>query len=174
MDARAREGARKGAPVTDSGCQSSDAYDAICSTGICPHDARDDDPSQINDPDTWDEAIARVPVPTSALVPLQNGDTTSLDNWLMAGKCATYTQQYDNSYYAVSSSIPVWSGMTGKANGYHRQVIVGRIMVSGVPCYIIWNSWGTGWGDDGYAYIPVTAFGGIAQEMVVHVSGVQL
>lgn len=46
-----------------------------------------------------------------------------------------------------------------KVEGYHAVVIVGFGMRDdGKKCFIIRNSWGTGWGDKGYAYISYEYF----------------
>lgn len=41
----------------------------------------------------------------------------------------------------------------GKIRGYHAVVAVGLGSFSGTKTFLIRNSWGTGWGDNGYAWV---------------------
>lgn len=170
--ARVREIGRKGDAIPDTGCQPSDAYDAIVNgVALYPQDARDFDPSVINARDTWDEEVLCKALPVNALAPLDDGDTGSLDLWLSASCTATFTIDVDDNYFALSPSNPVWTP-GGQSHGLHRQATVGRIIRNGIPVYIVENSWGPGWADGGYSYIPVAVYQGQASETVVHRAGV--
>jgi hypothetical protein len=172
-DARARERARLTSPLADTGCQTTDALDAVCSTGIYPADAADG--KAVNTVESVDEALARVRIDPLLLEPLYDGDTATLDGWLQRGMCAGFTMRVPAGYSNLSAASPVYTDTAGADSaGYHRQVIVGRAMVGGVPCYIVQNSWGTYWGDAGFGYIPCATFGGIGTEVVVHKGGVLL
>lgn len=174
VGARARERVRKGDALPDTGCMPVDAYDHVVAVGIEPLDGRDTDPSRLNSTDTWDEALSAKKVPSNLLLPLQDGDIYGLNGALVAECPATYTQSVDQSYENLSSSNPVWSGLQGTALGRHRQVVVGRILVSGVACYIAWNSWSANWAESGFSFIPCGVFWEIASEVVVHKGGVLL
>lgn len=174
VGARVRERNRKGDAIPDVGCMPADGYDHIVAVGIEPLDARDLDPSKINTTDTWDEAVSAKKVPMEFLVPLEDGDLNGLDSALAAEWPATYTQEVDQSYLDLRSSNPVWTGLRGPSLGKHRQAIVGRIMVTGIPCIVIFGSWGTGWADGGFSYLPEDVFYGCAEEVVLHRGGVVL
>jgi hypothetical protein len=178
--ARVRERARKTDPIPDTGCQATDAYGSIVECGIYPMDARDDDPAALNEMDTWGEEAGFVPVPMSYLTALSDGDTDSLTNYVLTSKAggpyvgATYTQAVDAGYEGLDASNPMWEGMKGPSLGFHRQGIVGVVQHQGTLCFVVWNSWGTGWGDGGFSYIPVPVFRANASSVVVHLNGVIL
>jgi C1A family cysteine protease len=48
---------------------------------------------------------------------------------------------------------------------------VARVTLQGTDCYKIWNSWGTGWGDQGFGYIPCDALAAMAFDLYGMVSG---
>jgi hypothetical protein len=172
--ARSRERRNRGDQLLNVGCMPSDAYDAAVSVGIVPIEANEDDLSRMNDVLTWEETVSAVPIPVGSLEPIDNGDLAAIDAALAEGSPATYTQDVDDSYRSLTSSNPVWSGIRSPSLGLHRQVVVGRILVTGAPGYVIWGSWGTGFADGGFAYIPCTAFAGLASEIVIHHGGVIL
>ena len=174
VGARVRERQRKGDAIPDVGCMPADGYDHIVAVGIEPLDERDLNPALLNTTDTWDEALSAKKVPMEFLAPLEDGDLRGLDAALAAEWPATYTQDVDDSYQALNSSSPVWGGLKGPSLGKHRQAIVGRIVVTGVPCILVWGSWGIGWADGGFSYIPEDVFWGCAEEVCVHAGAVVL
>jgi len=178
VGARARERVRRGDALPDTGCQPYDAYDHCVAVGIEPYGARDiaraSDRSQLNRTDTWDEALTAVKMPIECFAPLYDGDLDSMDTWLASGCPATYTQPVDASYMQLSARSPIWRGMQGPKLGTHRQVVVGKLVVTGELCYVVWNSYGTGWADAGFSYLPTSVFWQNASEIVVHRSGVIL
>lgn len=174
-DALARERVRRGDALVNTGVQTVDAYDAACSTGILPRDARDDGPTGgVPAVNTFDEAIARRVLDPLMVQPLYDGDTAGLDNGLQRGCCATFTMGVTDAYGALAASAPVLLDTSTVAGNYHRQVIVGRVLYNGVLCYVVMNSWSKSFGDRGFAYIPCATAARFLLEPVVHNAGLVL
>jgi hypothetical protein len=172
--ARSREKMRRGDALKDVGCMTSDAYDAAVAVGLFPRDAADDDPSGVNTKLTWDEDAAATPVPAEYLEPIENGDTAPVDAGLAENSPNGFTMGVDDSYMLLTSTNPVWTGPKGPIRGLHRQVNVGRVLVANVPHYVAWNSWGSGWSEGGFSFIPCDVWDQFATEVVVHHGGVVL
>lgn len=177
-DARALERTSVGAAISNTGCDTNDAYNASVSTGWYPRDARDDDPNNTSSLDTVDELVARVPVPLACFAPLADGDVDSMQRWATAGCCTTFTMWVGPAYQALSSTSPIWTGEPTSSGGYHRQVFIGYglqpLNGAQVLCAIVWNSWGAGWADGGFSYIPLDVFAKVAIEPVTHRGGICL
>lgn len=172
--ARDRERKRRGDAIGDVGCMPADGYDAAVSIGIFPRDDREDDPAQVNGPITWDEEVAAHALAPEDLEPIVDGDISSIDVGLAEDSPATYTQYVYQNYRDLRSGNPVWQGPSGTPQGLHRQVVVGRVIRDGSPCYVIWGSWGVGFADSGFAYVPCDLFAQEAHEIVIHHGGVIL
>jgi C1A family cysteine protease len=54
-----------------------------------------------------------------------------------------------------SNGIMPWPASTEQVEGGHAVLVVGIVWINGDAYWICRNSWGTGWGDGGYFYMPV-------------------
>lgn len=167
--ARLRERLRRGDALPDTGCMPADAANHIVAVGFEPWDARDDGGSvTVNDLDTWVEAASARRMSLDDLVVLADGDTDSLERWLTWGAlndhpvAATFVMQVDENYENLTGSSPVWTP-GGRVLGGHGQCVVGYSPSD----FIVLNSWGTGWGDAGYSYIPRATFAAQASEIIL-------
>ena len=148
VGARVRERLSQSAPIPDSGSNPADAMDSMVAVGVYPRDARDDDPRQINAMDTWVEASGCATFAPDNLIPVSNGDLSTVDQFLTAGYGVVDWMSVDQSFENVADSN-VWNGMVGPVLGGHCTVLVGFDSIS----YWLWNSWGTSWGVSGFARV---------------------
>jgi hypothetical protein len=158
VSGRAREVARaQGAAIPDTGSQPTDVIDAAIEVGLFPEDERENDPTQAMALEDFAESAASVLVAPSAFVPIAAYDTYAIDQVGASGFAIGFCMEIVPSYQALRGAV-VWLGPTEDEQvvGGHAQVIVGARAVSGVDCYVVWNSWGTSFGDGGFAYIPKT------------------
>lgn len=171
--ARARERIRTSDPLPDTGCQPSDAFDAVVAAGVYPRDNEDTDPSQLTDVETVEDAVAAYHHRCDAtwFTPIEPGDVDTAEAFLTAGWPVFFCMQVDSSYEALGNGgFNTWSGIKGPSLGGHAQVCVGFLANDS---RVIWNSWGTGWADGGFSYIPRPIWADCATELVaVHGSPV--
>lgn len=90
------------------------------------------------------------------------------------GVGAIFTMPVDAAYEALNSTSPVYTASPGASLGLHCQLVVGYGTFAGQVCVIVRNSWGTGFGDGGYAYIPLSRFKLIATNVVGVLGGPDL
>lgn len=104
------------------------------------------------------------------------GEALSSAHWLAAhnGAGAIFTMDVDDGYESLDAGNPVWTAPVGASLGAHCQCVVGYGTFAGQTCFIIRNSWGTGFGDGGYAYIPVDRFRLVATNIVAVLSAPSL
>ncbi|MBN2399084.1 MAG: hypothetical protein JXI33_01950 [Candidatus Aminicenantes bacterium] len=89
----------------------------------------------------------RTTIQDCAYVCLENEDVTAIKAALQTGPVATSMEVYDDWYNYYESGIYVKTpGAVVK--GYHAVVIVGYD--DATSCWIVKNSWGPDWGENGY------------------------
>jgi len=71
---------------------------------------------------------------------------------LRAQHVVVFGMTVDQAYMDYRGGIVAMPGQTRMNSGGHCQVIVG--FDDNKQCWIVRNSWGTWWGDKGYAYVP--------------------
>jgi C1A family cysteine protease len=60
------------------------------------------------------------------------------------------------SFHAPDPSSNLVHDDGGKDRRLHAVVIVGMASVAGSTAFLARNSWGTGWGQDGHAWLPLS------------------
>ena len=127
-----------------------DAYDIFMNNGAVyescmPYEADDDVPctQEECDPVAWMTGYVDVP-----------NNINSIKNALLVGPVSTTFMVYNDFYWNC-----YWHEDTGDIN--HAVVIVGwdDNMCGGLGAWIVKNSWGTNWGDEGYFYMPYGSCG---------------
>ncbi len=62
---------------------------------------------------------------------------------------------YKKFYDTGADGILIMPDTSGATYGCHEMVICGWKLIGGVPYWYVLNSWGPGWGDNGYCYMPM-------------------
>jgi hypothetical protein len=60
----------------------------------------------------------------------------------------------DASWSGLTPTNPTWRGVQGQVVGGHATVLVGYKGQGPTDPYVDWNSYGAGWGLNGFALIP--------------------
>lgn len=155
--ARVRERARKTDPIPDIGCDPADAIDGLVNPGVYPFDARDTDPSQISTTDTWDEVVASQPFQPDRLLPIERGDTDTVDSVLTMGLGVVCWGFVDETWSGLQPGV-IWPGCTKPPRGGHARVTVGYQTINGVKAYWEWNSYGPDWANSGFALVNADVY----------------
>lgn len=144
-NARLRERARVGAPITDVGCQVVDALNGLISPGVYARDANDDDPSKGNDLQSWAELVGLAKFDPSNIVTIENGDIDRLVAHMAAGHGTGFCMPVDLGYTLWRGTSNVWQGLKSESRGYHGQAGAGADAES----IWAWSSWGSDMGNGG-------------------------
>jgi len=148
----------EGSVNTDSGAQIRDGIKSINSIGVCPEDM-------------WPYDITKFTNKPNA-----NCYTTAKDHYTVKYKRVIQNEKCINM--VLSSGLPIVFGIavyesletdtvtdtgiipmpkvTERLLGGHAIMLVGYTKIDDIDYYIIRNSWGKGWGDNGYGYLPLT------------------
>ena len=65
----------------------------------------------------------------------------------------TVYESFEGNAIAKNGIMPM-PKTSEKVLGGHAVLVVGYKLINGQPYWIVRNSWGTGWGDGGYFYMP--------------------
>ncbi|HVJ94875.1 MAG TPA: C1 family peptidase [Labilithrix sp.] len=85
-------------------------------------------------------------------IPDGAGSSDAIREALRRGYCPFFGMQIDERYDQIGSRV--YDAPGGKQRGGHCQVLVGWIDVLGA--FVVRNSWGRGFGDEGYAYVSAS------------------
>lgn len=144
------------APLPDAPCQPSDAIDACIEVGVFPEDAADSDPTKDMALMTFAEAASCVQFKPTDFVSMLPGDVDAIDRLGGQGFATAFAMNVWASYEALTAGNSLWTGPQPgeQVLGAHQQVIVGRELVNGIDCCVVWGSWSTSFADGGFSYIP--------------------
>lgn len=147
----------EGTVASDEGCEIRDAIKFIAANGVCSSSKWPYHVSKFADeptPECYAEAKAR-----GRIISYHRLDNTVLHNLLAClsqGKTFVCGIQVYDSFMsdqvAANGMVPMPNTRTEQLQGGHAICIVGHNIANGH--FIGRNSWGTGWGDKGYFYIP--------------------
>jgi hypothetical protein len=105
--ARLRERSRTGQALADDGCQPIDAANAAISVGVYPRDANDDNPTTVNQAETWHELAGSQLFLPDHFALVDDGDVETMRAHLTAGNGLVFCMQVDESYEAFASANPI-------------------------------------------------------------------
>ena len=156
----------------DNGSYPTDAFDVLCTLGCC---SLSDMPYDDSDYTTWPSTDAfknamwnRCQKTTTGayykyMYLDDDNDLNSLKQLLLNGGAAVFAINVYDNYYNISDYNNIYSlaDKTGSNHGGHAQCIVGfddnKATPDGNGAFLVVNSWGTGWGDNGFYWISYEA-----------------
>lgn len=157
--ARARERMRAGDALLNVGCDPADAVDSMVVVGAYPRDARDDNPADLTDVETWTEAAASQLFLPEQFLPIETGDTDTIDRVLTAGFGVVNWMPVDMSFETLGAGV-TWQGMIGPTLGGHATLLCAKLENGD---YVIHNSWSVRWSSGG--------FGTVARSVIAKTAG---
>lgn len=146
---------REGSVNQDAGAMIRDGIKTLAADGACPETMWPYDISKFDErpPQAcYDFGKGHVAVEYQRV---DNTDITALKQCLVDGFPivfgATLYDSFETHEVASTGKVPM-PGKDESVVGGHCMVIVGYD--DSIQCWIVRNSWGLGWGDGGYCYIP--------------------
>lgn len=85
-------------------------------------------------------------------------DISTIKSYLAKGYPVIFGATVYMNFNNISKSNPVYNSKSGKSMGGHAMTLVGYDDSKYGGAFKLINSWGTGWGDKGYAWIPYKFF----------------
>lgn len=140
----------------DEGCHIYLAFGTLSSLGTCTEQKWPYDIKQVFNRPSWGcYREAFVNKIDSYYSITGNSDTinSQIVSALKSGNPVVFGMEVDNNYLNYSSGIVKLEKSNFRSIGRHAQLIVGCDL--GQKTFIVRNSWGTSWGDKGYAYLPM-------------------
>jgi len=133
------------------------AFSTLTTLGTCTEDTWPYDLSQIFVRPSWRSYTEAFPNRTSAFYRIEFIDWQMLRDMVKMALAAQHPVVFgmtvDDNYVNHSGSGPVAMPVKNRPSpGGHAQTIVGYD--DNLGCWIVRNSWGTGWADNGYALVP--------------------
>lgn len=92
-----------------------------------------------------------------------DGASDGVRSALKRGYCPAFAMMVDTKYEQIGSAV--YDGPGGSVLGGHMQCVVGYDAT--MDAFIVRNTWGAGFGVDGYAYISTQAFNAMARDIWV-------
>lgn len=88
----------------------------------------------------------------------RSGNCNRLKQLLQYGPVGIYMMADDNGFYQYSSGVFSTNTLQGTTDTSvdHAVLAVGVTTVNGVEAFIIQNSWGTSWGQNGFVYVKTS------------------
>jgi C1A family cysteine protease len=149
------ERAIEGSTDTDSGAQISDGIESVTTSGICSESEWPYDVNQFTvKPPINCYTDAKKDVLSQYL--MING-VQEMKSCLAQGFPYVFGFSVYESFESDSTAatgIMTTPGQNEECLGGHAVMAVGYIVINGIKYFIVRNSWGTGWGDKGYFYMP--------------------
>jgi hypothetical protein len=103
---------------------------------------------------------------TRTSTPLVGKASEILTIALLAKRADVLVLRISRSFHAPDPTLHVVHEDGGKDRRLHAVVIVGMAPVAGTTSFLARNSWGTEWGEDGYAWLPSSYVDARAIEIV--------
>ena len=146
----------EGTVAEDSGAQIRDGFKSIAQQGVCEEAMWPYDPSQyaVKPP----EACYTHALNHQALQYSRVGQTEDeLKRCLADGFPISFGFTVYNTFqsqYTATTGMVTMPGWFDSRKGGHAVLLVGYIPIKGHLYWVVMNSWGEGWGDKGFFYMP--------------------
>ena len=140
----------------DSGAAIRDGIKSINAIGVCPEKSWTYDISKFTDkpPNScYIEAKKHQSVQYSRVMQQKDDILSALSEGNVIAFGFTVFESFEKGT-VKDDGIMKMPKDTEKSLGGHAVAIVGNINIEGMDYFIIRNSWGTEWGDNGYFYMP--------------------
>ncbi|CAF3535676.1 unnamed protein product [Rotaria sp. Silwood1] len=148
---------KTGKPIQDKGSNITYTLETLNEIGVCPESAWKYDIEKVNEQPS-DEAYeaAKNNKITSALE--VNQDLTEMKTCLAQGYPFVFSVRLFDHFFGTGKDgvvrMPAPTDKQATEHNRHAMVAVGYS--DNTKEFIVRNSWGTNWGDEGYCYIPYT------------------
>ena len=140
----------------DSGASIRDGIKSINTIGVCPENMWKYDISKFTDKPTencYTEAKNHRSVQYSNVTQQKDHILSALSEGNVIAFGFTVFESFEKGS-VKDGGIMTMPKDTEKSLGGHAVAIVGNINIEGTDYFIVRNSWGTEWGDNGYFYMP--------------------
>lgn len=72
---------------------------------------------------------------------------------VLNGNLVVFGLGVDDSFMSLNRSNYFYERLAGPVRFYHAMLVVGLLLIDGREWYVVRNSWGSGWGLNGYVYV---------------------
>lgn len=136
------------------------AFVSLTQEGVCSEATWPYDPAQVNNRPSWAAYQEALPNRTSNFYAIgDNAIAAGGQDLVNAVKQALQAQHpvvfgmvVDQDYMAYSGGVVSMPASTRVGQGGHAQMIAGYD--NNRQCWLVQNSWGPGWGEGGFAWVP--------------------
>jgi hypothetical protein len=147
----------------DAGAYIRDGMKSLQQIGVPPESFYPYDVTRFTETPTEASVQAAARFSISSYYRLWNNDTDSIKTSLVNGFPVVIGMQVYDSFEGQipwdTGVIPMPDPDNERLLGGHAVLIVGYKKIADAEYFIVRNSWGTGWGDDGYFYLPFAYMG---------------
>jgi hypothetical protein len=148
--ARALDAASPDAPLLDLGSKPRMAIRGVQRYGLVARERWQ--PADASERPPFDVFHAGSTATIASYTRIESDVVMQLAMALARGFIPIFAMSVDQSYLDWEGR-GVYQGLRGPAIGRHMQAIVGYDLASPEPYFIVRNSWGAGWAEDGYARV---------------------